>query len=398
MAGETHVELTPGDDTVALSIQGKVITLRERFPLAALDGGLVIELGKRVIVLLHRRAVRGPVLPQLGFVGESEAIDGLRRSILRVANMQTPVLLLGATGTGKELIARALHQQSGRRGAFVSLNVGTLSPALAGAELFGPSSGAFLRAEGGTLFLDELDEAPPEVLLALMRAVQTSTLPVTGGERAFDVRVIATGELEVERAELEVPLLLQRRDDLGRLIVAFMSEALRELGDVSRLAISEAEKKPWFPASVARSLILRDWPGNVRGLRNEVRQLILDHRDQEQLTSREENARLDERAGIVVEQPGKTLSGEVSEALLLETLAKHRWRIHGAAKELGITPSSLHTLLDRSANVRKAIDVAEEEVRRTLKHANNDINLAAENLHVSTRDLRLRMSLLGMIP
>src|ERR1700687_4013300 len=151
--------------------------------------GAVILLADRVALLLH---FLPPALPReaerLGLIGESAALVLLCREIRRVSEVATPVLLCGETGTGKELVARAIHAAGPRRDrAYLHLNLGAVPPALAAAELFGAARGAFTgadrrraghfeRADGGTLFLDEVGEAPPEVQVHLLRVLENGEI------------------------------------------------------------------------------------------------------------------------------------------------------------------------------------------------------------------------------
>jgi transcriptional regulator with GAF, ATPase, and Fis domain len=194
------------------------------------------------------------------------------------------VLILGETGTGKELVARALHETSGRAGQFTAINCGALPRQLVAAELFGFRKGAFSgaqedrsglvrAADGGTLFLDEVGELPPEAQTALLRVLQEQEVLPIGGTRPvrIDLRIAAAThrDLEelVERAELRedllarlsgftmrLPPLRDRREDLSLLIPALLQ----------RVAPDPAKVR--FTRGAARALLWHDWPQNVREL------------------------------------------------------------------------------------------------------------------------------------
>ncbi|WP_437758322.1 sigma 54-interacting transcriptional regulator [Sorangium sp. So ce1389] len=320
-AGGDGIRLEIGDSGTAVVAQGRRIRESTVFSAAQVKRGVVLELSRRVVLLLHRTGGLH-ALPQDAateeavreLVGES---DGLRRmlwEIRSVADQDLPVLLRGETGVGKELAARAVHVASLRRSRpFVAVNLGAIAPSLAIAELFGAERGAytgadrrqtgyFERAHGGTLFLDEIGEAPPELQVALLRALETGEIQPAGAQQArrVDVRVIAATDADLAKKvangtfrapllnrllsyEIWIPPLRERRDDIGRLLVRFFREELARIGETHRLAPPGPQDTPWLPASVVARLADHDWPGNVRELRNVVRQLVLGSRGQERL-------------------------------------------------------------------------------------------------------------------
>jgi len=209
---------------------------------------------------------------------------GLRRAVAAVARHPNSVLITGETGSGKELVARAIHRRSGRGGPFVALNCGGMSEGVLESELFGHARGAFTGAgatrEGllraahkGTLFLDELGEMPPALQVKLLRVLETRKVRAVGAEQetSVDVRVVAATHRDVVaevlkgsmRSDLyarlaqwtiQVPPLRERRDDIPLLA--------RHL-----LARCGAAGRPVEP-SLAEELLLHGWPLNVRGLLN----------------------------------------------------------------------------------------------------------------------------------
>ncbi len=221
-------------------------------------------------------------------IGESEPMQQLSRRLARVARADVPVLVLGETGTGKELVARAIHAASERAsGPFVAENCGSFSEGVLASELFGHERGAFSgaaarhrglfeQAHRGTLFLDEIGETSPRVQVMLLRVLQDGRLRRVGGEGevAVDVRVIAathrdlptmigSGEFRedlwyrLRGATLELPALRERGRDLELLVSQFLAET----GDARR---------PWPTPEAWAALRAYAWPGNVRELRAEV--------------------------------------------------------------------------------------------------------------------------------
>ena len=227
--------------------------------------------------------------------GESPAMQELAHIIARVAPAPSPVLILGESGTGKELAARDLHRLSGRRGAFVPVNCGAISPELLESELFGHLKGAFTGAhrgrdglfsfaDGGTLFLDEIGEMPLAMQAKLLRVLETRRVRPVGGEQeqAVDVRIVAATHrtLETEVAagrfredlyyrlnvlSLTLPALRERPEDIPALAQHFSRQLSRELN---------LPAVPWQHSDLTR-LCHYSWPGNVRELKNVIERALL---------------------------------------------------------------------------------------------------------------------------
>src|SRR6185369_6449016 len=208
--------LTVGESPVQVVADGVPVAGSREIPAAEVERGVVLELSGRVALLLHTLGDEepGPSVPGFDLVGESAGIVRVRREIARVADLDVPVLLRGETGTGKELVAHALHRASRRRSAaFLSLNMAAIPASLAASELFGATRGAFTgavaahaghfeRAQGGTLFLDEIGDAPAEVQVSLLRVLETGEIQRVGGApiSGVDVRLIAGTDADLERA------------------------------------------------------------------------------------------------------------------------------------------------------------------------------------------------------
>ena len=229
--------------------------------------------------------------PLAGMLGSSPASLRALESIRLVAGSDLPVLILGETGTGKELAARSVHRLSGRSdGPFVAVNCSAMAPSLAESELFGHEKGSFtgaqsLRkgrfelADGGTLFLDEIGDLPLELQPKLLRALQEGTIDRIGGERPvrIDARIVAATHVNLETAVRNGRF---REDLYYRLSVFPVSlPPLRERdGDIVLIAESFVEgmrKRPGMEAlalgtEAITELERRTWPGNVRELRNAI--------------------------------------------------------------------------------------------------------------------------------
>ena len=437
-ARDGGIELERGPGVQDVRLDGATIGDGRLVSADELARGAVLELGGRVVLLLHRLGPPAPPAPPLGLVGQSEALERVRRQILQVADLPVAVLLRGGSGTGKELVARALHEASPRAGRpFVAVNVAAIPGSTAAAELFGHVKGAFTgavrdhpgwfgSADGGTLFLDEIGEAPQEVQPLLLRALDAGEIQPVGASRTqrVDVRLVAATDADlegaVERRDFRAPLLhrlaayqiflpplFARRDDLGRLLVHFLRLELEACGEPDRLAAAPPGGEPWLPASIAARACRAPWPGNVRQLRNFVRQLVISSRGAPQATLDPVVERLlgaDEPAPPAAGAPaqpaapatGARRPSELDEAALVAALRRHRWRTGAAAEELGISKTTLYALIDKSSTIRKARDVGAEELRACREACGGDLDLMAERLEVSRRGLQLRLKELGL--
>lgn len=392
---------------------------------AALEQGIVIRLGERVALLLHLHpSAPLPSLPSLGLVGRSEAMDRVRQEIGRAASGDMPVLIRGETGTGKELVARALHDHGPRRkGPWVAVNMAAIPTHLAAAELFGAERGAFTgassrkggffqHAEGGTLFLDEIGETPLEVQALLLRALESGEVQRVGAAAAsrVDVRIVSATDASLEAKvaggdfrspllhrlagfEIALPPLRDRRDDLGLLLYHFLTEELQAAGDLSRLDPTRYEEEPWIGASLVAELAAYDWPGNVRELRNLARQLVaantkLAHLPASFTRSEPKDPRMETGPPAPVQ---RRKPSEITDAEILETLEAKAWDRKAASRSLGMARSSLYLRLESIPGVRKASDLDQKEIEEALRKTDSDVAAAATLLEVSIAGLAQRM-------
>ncbi len=440
------VRIHRGRSRAHLEVDGAAVEDTATIAATEIKTGTVVELARRLVLLLHRRPAEvADTEESFGLVGGSAELARVRAAIARVADLEVSVLLRGETGTGKELVAEALHDHSPRRGGpFVAVNVGALTPSLAAAELFGAVKGAYTgaggnrpgcfgRAEGGTLFLDEIGEAPPELQVALLRAVETGTVTAVGSStpRPVNVRIISATDADLESLIAEggfrAPLLhrlagysihlqplRRRRDDFGLLLVHFLRREQASFGEWP--PSDPADRRPWLPATLVARLARHSWPGNVRQLRNVARQLVIDGRGRQQLTvSPELEALLPETeksvdaskapaegtSELVDETPAprsrrRRKPSDVSEDQLIAALRTHRWNLKEAAAELGIPRTSLYSLLERSPRIRAAADVPPDEIRRAHARWGDDLEAMVDELEISERALRQRLKDLGL--
>ena len=251
---------------------------------APLEAGAVVSIGGARLRVVARSRQRSPL------VGSSAPMRALRREVALLAPTGLPVLVLGETGTGKELVARALHDESPLRGQFIALNCGAIAHELVESELFGHEKGAFTGAtgkrlgvfqdaHGGTLFLDEVAELPLSLQPKLLRALEAHAVRPVGATREVkvDVRVVAATHVDLEaavrRGAFREDLYYRLCGDVVR------TPALREhRTDIPELAarlLSDEGLRPELSAEVTAALVAHDWKGNVRELRNVVRRAAL---------------------------------------------------------------------------------------------------------------------------
>jgi formate hydrogenlyase transcriptional activator len=296
-------------------------------------------------------------------IGRSAAIRHALGQAEQVASTASSVLLLGETGTGKELLARAIHDLSERRArAMVKINCAALPPTLIEAELFGRERGAYTGAlsrqdgrfeiaDGSTIFLDEIADLAPEVQVKLLRVLQEGDFERIGSTqtRHVDVRVIAATNCDVAKAVREgrfredlyyrlnvfpirVPALRERREDIPLLVWAFVQEFAKSLGRPV-----ESIRRGTMEALQSYS-----WPGNIRELRNVVERAMILHRGPTLRIDIPEAERADASHGLKLE--------EVERSHVVTVLEMSGWRIrgkNGAAEMLGLKPTTLESRLEK---------------------------------------------------
>ena len=338
-----------------------------------------LEAERRIRVLVEEaeslRAVVGEAPGEMGIIGRSAAIRGVCNSIRQVAPTGATVLILGETGTGKELVARAIHDAGARRGeALVRVNCAAIPESLIESEFFGHEKGAFTgatarrdgrfaQADGGTLFLDEIGELPLDLQAKLLRVLQEGEFEPLGGTktRKVDVRVIAATNRSLEdeisdgrfREDLyyrlnvfpiRVPALRERGDDIFPLAEVFGRRFAERMG--RRFEELTDEDKGLLKAY--------SWPGNVRELQNVIeRALILSAGRKLELSRAMPQADDGEQDAAVLAASTSPQPERVLSAVELEELEKHNllralgacgWKIsgsNGVSALLGLPPSTV---------------------------------------------------------
>lgn len=308
------------------------------------------------VALRKELAARDALVPRI--IGRSDAIGQVRRLIVNVAPTDASVLIIGDTGTGKELVARSLHELS-PRGAkpFVAVNCGALPESMFESEMFGYEPGAFTgaakrrigkleHASGGTVFLDEIESMPPALQVKLLRVLQEGALERLGSNQPVqvDVRVVAAAKGDMQAlvasgifrrdllyrlnvVTIELPALIERREDIVPLLEHFVLDA----------AVRYERPAPILTPRQRAEFMARDWPGNVRELRNVADRLVLG-------IERASNGLMGEAA------PARSLKERVEQferAAIAEALEQHGGSVSAAADELQIGKATLYEKIKR---------------------------------------------------
>ena len=378
-------EADPGALVVMISGHGTIATAVEATQLGAhdflekpLDSHRVLLTLKNALqhVVLERevRALKAVVERHHEIVGSSVAIQQVIERIEKVAPTPARLLITGENGTGKELVARAVHRLSPRATrAFVEVNCAAIPSELIESELFGHVKGSFTGAfadrtgkfelaDGGTLFLDEVGDMSPAAQSKVLRVLQEGVITPIGSSRTVkvDVRVIAATNKKLEdeiaagrfREDLlyrlnvvpiEVPPLRARRDDIPQLVEHFAAQLATQQG---------LQPRTFAPGAVDR-LRRHDWPGNVRELRNTVERLMI-------LANGEVVGEADalrmvgpaaEDAGLgdaLLESPTfEQFKQNAERAFLLAKLKEHDWNVSETARRLEMPRSNLYKKIER---------------------------------------------------
>jgi DNA-binding NtrC family response regulator len=431
------VRLQTGDPRAKVELNGQPLDGVATLDAATLAAGAMLQLGGRVLLCLHPAQVL-PTTADPALLGVSSAMERLRRQIQLVAPTHMPVLVLGETGTGKELVAQALHRLSPRqRHGLVAVNMAALSESLAGAELFGAQRGAYTgantarrglwaEAHGSTLFLDEIGDTPATVQPMLLRAIETGEYRPLGSTQTqhADVRLVAATDRALDAEHFNQPLL--RRLASFVLRTPPLRERREDLGVLARQALQRAgADTAWaaeLPPELLRALALHDWPGNVRELGHAMQRLALcgpsglwPHADELLGLGRVPSAQAGSRTPVsaarssdVPPPPAPPASsppaparapyratGEVSPDALMAALQTQGWRLKDAAVALGVSRPSLYNLMDRHPDIRRAETVDLAELAPLLDQPGLTLDQLVSQLRVPREALRRRLKQLG---
>jgi two-component system nitrogen regulation response regulator NtrX len=320
----------------------------------------------------ENRRLRASLEDRYAIVGESRAIREVLETIAKVAPTPARVLIMGENGSGKELVARAIHRASPRSGGpFVEVNCAAIPTELIESELFGHMKGSFTGAfadragkfelaDGGTLFLDEVGDMSLAAQAKVLRALQEGVVTRIGATKVVqvDVRVIAAtnkhvaDEIAAGRfredlfyrlnvVPLTVPPLRQRREDIPLLIERFVAELARFEGLPTRT----------FAPDAVTLLRERTWPGNVRELRNAVERLVIlapggriEVADVRRILGAEPESGIGDLAGL---DTFERFKAEAEKSFLVAKLAENDWNVSETARRLEMPRSNLYKKIEK---------------------------------------------------
>jgi two-component system, NtrC family, nitrogen regulation response regulator NtrX len=326
--------------------------------------------------------LRETIESRFEIVGRSFAIRAVIDKIEKVAKSPARVLITGENGTGKELVARAIHRQSPRvDGPFVEVNCAAIPSELIESELFGHMKGSFTgavadragkfeQAHGGTLFLDEIGDMSASAQAKVLRVLQDGVVTRIGGSKPVkvDVRVLAATNknLEEEIAEgrfredlfyrlnvvpINVPPLRERREDIPQLVLHFLDTLSRREGVAPRTIAQEAVDR----------LQQLDWPGNVRELRNTIERLLIlsagtriTADDVARLVGRRDSEQVG-LASLLDCQTFEEFKHAAERAFLLAKLRAFDWNVSETARALDMPRSNLYKKIERYALTRETV-------------------------------------------
>jgi transcriptional regulator with GAF, ATPase, and Fis domain len=319
---------------------------------------------------LHRELLR---LSGDEIVGAEFGLKDVMAMVQQVASLSSPVLLLGETGVGKDVIANTIHYSSPRKdGPFVKVNCGAIPETLIDSELFGHEKGAFTgafsqrrgrfeRANGGTIFLDEIGDLPPQAQVRMLRVLQYKEIERVGGTNpiSVDIRLIAATNRDLEEMvkarqfredlwfrlnvfPIRVPPLRERKEDIPALVHHFIERKSREL---------KLPLPPPLARGVIDRLIAYHWPGNVRELENVIERALILSRGEPLAFDDLAGGKLEGRSSVPAGQEEQTLKlDEVTSQHIRRVLEMTKGKVHGkggAAEMLGINPSTLRNRMNQ---------------------------------------------------
>ena len=360
------VKIKPSREGLRFAINGRPGDQMPFLSREMLLRGAALGLGPGPLLLVEI----GPyplTLPRHGLYGPSRSLERVRASVDNLARQSAPVLIRGPAGSGKELVALAIHIAGPRnQRPFVPVNLAALPSATAASVMFGQvtarraAPGLFGAADGGTLFLDHLGACPREIQTQLLAAVQTGEVrPAGGAPTRLDVRVVSSedGDLPTDFAqsplgrvlaqrEVVLPALCNRPADVVTQAALFVKRAMEERGLGDKLA---PDQPPWLTKEVIIGLLMYNWPGNSRELREVCESLVARHGDKAACVAPDLTDEPIEDEPTDVGNNFKTdevTDGGLTDAEIEATLIACNQQLEPAAVSLGVSVAQLKRRID----------------------------------------------------
>lgn len=415
-----------------LEIQQAVYLKKEQ-----IEAGAILCLGRAVFLCIHWMRCLPKDNPVKGFVGVGSAAIHTRDLIRLAACNESTVLLLGETGTGKEVAAQAIHSLSKRnQEKMVSVNMAALNESLAAADLFGATKGAYTgaqnarsgffgEAQNSSLFLDEIGNTPASVQPMLLRVLENGDYRPLGATRDIrsTARLIAATDQDlysgafnhalVRRLEsfiIRIPPLRAHREDIGLLLIHLLKQS-----EIAGISPSQ------LPAYLISDILNFEWPGNVRQLKHIFQRALItlqmgervnlgDMVEQKKITVTD-SAEIrrtvnslpnlgDDATLMSIPEPApieRKKLRELSEQDVIDAMEKHGWTIQYAADYLGISRPSMYKLIEANTQIRRVEQIPAEEIRAQLDAVNKDVERCASLLKTPSEALRRQLKGLGWI-
>ncbi|WP_086931998.1 sigma 54-interacting transcriptional regulator [Agarilytica rhodophyticola] len=405
-------------------------TREAKIKIADLKGGIVIEIARRIVLLLHRDVEVKTSPDSMNIIGASAAIEEVRNTIKKISGVDIPVLIRGESGTGKELVAKAIHTLSSRKNAnFISVNMAALPESLASSTLFGSKKGAFTgaqqeqkgyfrQADKGTLFLDEIGDTPISIQTLLLRTLENNEIQPVGASQPeyVNTRIISATDANLEDklqdATFRTPLLQrlasyeiylsplrERREDIGPIAAHFLKQFILEFND--EIDIENIASEHW--KTLFSRLCRYDWPGNIRQLKHILQQIVLYNRGENYFRLPEHIDNLLPQETLCKNTSNKhpTLDKkqkpkDISDRDLELALQDNLWDLKATADALNLSRSSLYNRLDQHPNLKRAKDISNEDIATAYKESNGDLYTMSQTLKISVHALRRRVSELSL--
>ncbi|MEZ5573695.1 MAG: sigma 54-interacting transcriptional regulator [Halioglobus sp.] len=396
-----------------------------------LRGGVPLLLGHSIVLLLRLADSDFPHVeePESNRLlrGSSVCMAKIREQVARAADSDLDVLIRGETGTGKELVATAIHRASCRAAApMVSVNMAAIPSELAASALFGSARGAytganqavpgyFEQAQRGSLFLDEIGDTAADIQPQLLRALQEREIQAVGGPiRQVDVRVISATDAILDgtgsdfkvalrhrlaACEIVLPPLREHPEDIGELLLHFLQLAAHEAGRPELLP-SASMPAPTVAAWAVLffNFLSYHWPGNVRELANFAQQVVLASENtpvtnEHLLAAFALNRASSQASGGLA---SRRKMAEVDDATFERAMLANDYQVKRVAAQLGVSRAAVYRRIEASPSYKLASEIPQGELRQRMQQHDGDCVTVARHFGVSITSLRSRLRTLSL--